>query len=266
MYNNTQEGDIKMENFVGINIKKVYIIVHKKEPKHFEFICPSRKWDGFVLITSGEGEATTPDGEKHTVRKNDLLLFRKGQKYSFYFEDECSYITSAYDISFDKKIEFPHPLPSLIRLTDNQAKRIHNMCDVWQSRKWNSYSLCRIQLLETYLDIMEKAFLASRYDKDITRAVSYIHDNFKNNFSGDEIAYFCSVSKSYLRAKFLKQTGLTITEYRDNLRINTAIEMLESQYFSITEIASELGYCDIYHFSKTFKRIKGISPQKYARQ
>lgn len=266
MYNNTQKVVLEMKTFVGIDIKNIYIIVHKNEDKLFKFQCPSRKWDGFVLITSGEGEVITHEGEVQTVKKNDLILFRKGHKYSFYFEDECSYITSAYDITFDNKVEFPYPIPSIITLSENSAKKIHNMCDIWQSRKWDSYSICRIKLIETYLDIMKKAYLASHYDRDITKAVSYIHDNFRNNFSGDEIAHFCSISKSYLRTKFLKQTGLTITEYRDKLRINASIEMLESQHFSITEIASELGYYDIYHFSKTFKRIKGISPQKYARQ
>ena len=59
---------------------------------------------------------------------------------------------------------------------------------------------------------------------------------------------------------------MTITQYRDNLRINVAKELLESGHFSVTEISIELGYCDIYHFSKIFKQIVGISPQKYIKE
>ena len=53
---------------------------------------------------------------------------------------------------------------------------------------------------------------------------------------------------------------MTLTGYRDNLRMENAEEMLKSKNFTITEIALELGYCDVYHFSKAYKKIKGIPP------
>jgi len=71
------------------------------------------------------------------------------------------------------------------------------------------------------------------------------------------------VSMSYLRTRFLKQTGQTIGKYRDSLRIAAAKEMLESKYFTVTEIANELGYCDVYHFSKVFSTYVGMSPTKW---
>ena len=63
--------------------------------------------------------------------------------------------------------------------------------------------------------------------------------------------------------KVFKANRADEISYRDNLRIIAAKEMLESGIFSATEIAAELGYCDIYHFSKVFKKYVGVSPTEY---
>ena len=42
--------------------------------------------------------------------------------------------------------------------------------------------------------------------------------------------------------------------------------MLLGEYGSITDIALSLGYANIYDFSRTFKRIAGISPKKYVQK
>lgn len=255
-----------MNHFTGVNIDRIYIIVHKKEQRNFSFYNPYRNFDGFVLITSGSGYAVTPDGKKQKIEKDDILILRKGDKYQIYFEEECSYITSGYDISFDDEKEFPVDIPYIIHCSANMVKSIYRLNDIWQSRKTSSYSLSRAYLIEMYMEFVDDISASFYGNNMVSDAITYIHDNFKTNFSGDDIAAYCSVSKSYLRAKFLKHTGTTIIKYRDNLRIAAAKELLDSNHFSITEIASELGYYDIYHFSKTFKKIMGISPQKYARQ
>ena len=266
MYNNTETEVIYTEQFTGINIGKIHIIAHKSEPPGFDFYNMSRKSDGFVFFTSGSGYAVTPDGNRQKIEKDDILLLNKNDRYELHFEGPCSYITSGYDIDFDENKSFCNHLPYVIRCSSNTVKKLFAICDIWQSRKWDSYSLSRINLIELYLTFIEKYLINPQNNTYISKAISYIHDNFKRNFSGDEIASFCSVSKSYLRSQFVCQTGMTVTEYRDNLRINTAKELLESKHFSITEIAAELGYCDIYHFSKAFKQITGTSPRTYIRE
>ena len=139
-----------MEEFTGIDIEKIYIIAHKREPEKFDFYNPCRKVDGFVLITSGEGYAVTPDGEKINISKDDILILRKNDNYELHFEDVCSYITSGYDLRFDDGKDFHITLPHVIKCPTNMIKKIISLCDIWQSKKWNSYSLCRIGLIEFY--------------------------------------------------------------------------------------------------------------------
>ena len=56
------------------------------------------------------------------------------------------------------------------------------------------------------------------------------------------------------------------TVYREKVRCEVARGMLISDIFTVTEIAEELGYCDIYHFSKEFKKQTGFSPSVYKKQ
>ena len=49
------------------------------------------------------------------------------------------------------------------------------------------------------------------------------------------------------------------------MKINYAKQMLRQGELNITEIAEQLGYDSIHHFSKQFKSITGMSPREYAK-
>ena len=246
-----------------IDISDIQIIVCKNEPSNFTYNCESRNWDGFSLVTQGSGEFISNKGEKISVSKGSLVLLRKGDSYKFKFDGTCGYITSGFDFSKSCFADI-EDLPSCIIASDRQMRNISEMADVWQRHSWDSFMICKIMLLSLYLEILQKV---TKYtdckDSDVRRALSFVHNNFKRNFSIEELSKYCALSPSYLRTKFYKNVGMTITDYRDNLRISSAKEMLKSGMFTIKEISEELGYCDVSHFSKTFSRTCGVTPGKY---
>jgi len=247
-----------MKEKFTLDITNIQIIVHKSEEKNFVFDNPKRAFDGFIMITSGNGFISDSNGIHHKISKGDMVITNLGDKYKIEFEEPCSYITSGLTIVTDKKL-----FPFIHRCNKKEYDEILKICDIWQSRSWDSYAKCRIKLMNFYINIIDENSLYKNVDTDIKNALEYIHRNFKKNFSGNDIASECSVSLSYLRGKFMKQTGMTVLQYRDSLRIAAAKEMLESGYFTASEIASELGYCDVYHFSKSFANQVGLSPRKW---
>ena len=79
-----------------------------------------------------------------------------------------------------------------------------------------------------------------------------------------EIADKCGVSECYFRRLFQEYSGESPINFRQRYRIEKAKQLLLSdEHYTVGEIAEMLGFSDIYHFSKTFKKLCGISPNKY---
>ncbi|MGN1121890.1 MAG: helix-turn-helix domain-containing protein, partial [Eubacteriales bacterium] len=77
------------------------------------------------------------------------------------------------------------------------------------------------------------------------------------------IASSAHLSPSYSSALFKESTGSSIIDYIINLRIAKACDMLKYSDRRISEIAESAGFCDIFYFSRMFKKHMGVSPAKY---
>ena len=79
-----------------------------------------------------------------------------------------------------------------------------------------------------------------------------------------EIASLCGVSECYFRRLFREYSGENPISFRQRHRVERAKQLLLSdEHDSIGEIAQELHFSDIYHFSKTFKKFCGVSPKQF---
>lgn len=72
-------------------------------------------------------------------------------------------------------------------------------------------------------------------------------------------------AEDYVRAAFRGITGKTPTEFLTDLRIRHACHLIDiyGGTLALSEIARECGYTDYVYFSKRFKKIMGVSPEKY---
>ena len=61
-------------------------------------------------------------------------------------------------------------------------------------------------------------------------------------------------------------TGMTLRQYIIDLRLRSAIELLQLGQLSISQIASTVGYLDLQSFSRMFKLKMGVSPTLYRDQ
>ena len=255
-----------MEEELKLDIGNIYIIVEKSDNKRFVYNCEQREWDGFVYLANGNGFFSDSKGRKFPIKDSSLILLNANEKYTFEIEAGYSYITSAFDWK-DTSPSVLSSMPKVLDCNPEQRTLIEYLCRRWQIHQCDSYMKCKISLLELYLGIVKSVLdISASSDSVVKRATEFIHNNFKRNFTSEEIAKYCSVSISHLRMKFRSSLNMSITDYRDSLRVNSAREMLSSHLFTPKETAYELGYCDIYHFTKTFKKLAGVSPAKFAKK
>ena len=106
-----------------------------------------------------------------------------------------------------------------------------------------------------YVPNSKKAILAP--------AVKYIYSNLSSHIKNDYLASLCQISTVYFRKLFFEVYNVSPINYIHKLKIEKAIEILKSDYTSITDIAISLGYNNVYEFSKDFKKHTGVSPSNY---
>lgn len=72
-----------------------------------------------------------------------------------------------------------------------------------------------------------------------------------------------NLEESYLRRVFKKENGKTVNEYIIYFRMQKAKDLLLMHKYKHTAIASMIGYEDAGYFSKSFKKVVGISPKEF---
>ncbi|MCT4542627.1 MAG: response regulator [Vallitalea sp.] len=97
----------------------------------------------------------------------------------------------------------------------------------------------------------------------IDDAISYIHINYNNDISLNDILDIVHMSKSYFSKVFKQVTNKTFTCYLKELRIEKAKKMLINTDENIYFIGQKVGYNNEKYFRKIFKEVTGMQPKKY---
>ncbi|RSL31455.1 AraC family transcriptional regulator [Salibacterium salarium] len=97
----------------------------------------------------------------------------------------------------------------------------------------------------------------------VYQAIELINKFYSDDISIYFIAEQLNITHSYLSQKFTKEMGISPRKYLITYRIKKAKEMLSAGAKPVYLIASDVGYLDVKHFSKTFKKETGLSPLQY---
>ena len=90
-----------------------------------------------------------------------------------------------------------------------------------------------------------------------------IHDRFTETLTVTEIAQTVGAHPVYLVRAFRKHYRLTIGEYLRKLRVEFACRQMSLTDAQLSHIAAAAGFYDQSHFTRTFKRLTGMTPTEY---
>jgi AraC-like DNA-binding protein len=80
-----------------------------------------------------------------------------------------------------------------------------------------------------------------------------------------QLAALTNLTRAHFSVEFRKALGLSPRRYIQQRRMERALHLLRSTDQTVGDIGRALGFCDGFHFSKTFKRQNGVSPTDYRR-
>ncbi len=123
---------------------------------------------------------------------------------------------------------------------------------------------CFYIFMSKLIETKDQGITTSNYsDLYLENAKDYIMQNYLNPLSVQTLADFIGIERSYLYRIFKINLGMSPLQYINSFRITKACELIKSTNLSIEEVAKSVGYDNISHFYKNFKKYTNITPNQY---
>lgn len=119
------------------------------------------------------------------------------------------------------------------------------------------------EMLEYYTREMARLQKTAARSRPITQAMDYIYNHLHQPIRVPDIAAALGLNASYLSTLFRRETGMTITGYIRQRRLEAAGNMLRYSDYSYGEIAAYLAFSNQSHFIRVFKAHTGYTPREY---
>lgn len=147
---------------------------------------------------------------------------------------------------------------SLADLTVYLIQRIYNKLAAMHVERHFSHEIRRSYKSTSYIDGQ-----SHHPDEDIMQTQVWLQDNFNKNIVLSDVAKQFEMSVRSFNRRFKDATGATPLHYLQQVRIETAKDLLKTSNLTIHEISEQVGYQDLAHFNKLFKRLLNTSPNQY---
>lgn len=136
--------------------------------------------------------------------------------------------------------------------------------DYWPCRS-------RSYLIEI-LFLLQKIYLSPDRSKEIIlnsnsdlmgKVLLYLHSNYAKKITIEELSRAFNLNRTTLNVKFRDELGMTVINYLIELRIQLACMILSDTLIPVAEIAERVGFADVTHFNRTFRKLMGHTPSEY---
>ena len=108
-----------------------------------------------------------------------------------------------------------------------------------------------------------KLHTSDKYSPMTNKCIKRIIEKLPDKITLDDLAGDLHISAKYLSALFNKETGMSITDFMQNIRISEAKKLLANTDLSYLEISNMLNFCSQSYFNNLFKKKEGMTPKEY---
>ncbi len=281
----------KLENL--INISKIVTIHHFEFDKNFKTQGEAHDfWE--LVFAEKESIVCTADGKEITLAQGEVLFHKPCEFHTLSANGKTaptvlifSFVCKSNAMGFfeNKKIPLDDTLSNLICFIFEEGKKTfdirHSNPNLKKMVLLPNATLGGEQLIKNYLEIFlinllrlqtetesgNETFLPRKElsAKPVKEVIRILKNNLYTTLSIDEICKQSAYGRAYLFRVFKASTGKSIIEYFTYLKIEKAKQLLRENELSVKEIAEKLCFNEPNYFTKTFKRITGLTPTAYKR-
>ena len=257
-----------------LQVDDVYTFFYQEKEQGFLFPGESHPMAELTYVDQGSLHSVA-EGQDLLLKQGDLVIYGPGQWHMQYADIGVAprYVTISFasrgnqlNALLNRKFTAPQKAVTLLQ----NMLREQETTDALSG----DIILCQLNLLlllllrETTAPTGGKLQTANAVHSEneiIRQAQQFISSHIREKLSVPLVARQVDVSPSYLTALFHKNLQISPGEYIRRIKLQESKQMIRENNLNFTEIAAELQYSTVHHFSRQFKEKFGITPTEYAK-
>jgi len=257
-----------------LRVEGIYTFFYQEKEQGFLFPGESHPMSELTYVDQGALHSVA-EGQDLVLKQGDLVIYGPGQWHMQYADIGVAprFVTLSFDVNgvelaplLNRKFTAPQNAVTVLQTMLREQERM----DVYS----NDIILSQLNLLLLLLlreaaapkgGKLQTSNAIHSENEIIRQAQQYISSHIREKLSVPLVARQVDVSPSYLTALFHKNLQISPGEYIRRIKLQESKQMIRENNLNFTEIAAELQYSTVHHFSRQFKEKFGITPTEYAK-
>lgn len=273
-----------------ISIHRIITMYYFEFGKDYVFNGEWHDFWEFLYVDKGEVQVTVDDATH--LLKQGTIIFHKPNEYHSFFAAKGK-APNLIVMSFDcRSRAMKHFADQVIHLEDEERNLLAQIIKegaqaftfpfAYPLERREQAPIGSEQLVKCYLETflirllrkknsfqstigLSSAAKEKNSDELTRKIIVYMEGKLGGTLSLDEISHDLFISKTKIKDEFKKNTDHTVMEYFAKMKIDRAKVIIREENSNFTEISQQLGFNSVHYFSKSFKKMTGMTPSEYAR-
>lgn len=252
---------------------------------------PSKTYDCRFLYTFKGSATLHMAGKDYHLQKGALVIFQPNTEYiispaasvtlavfDFDYTQDYNH-TSDYLVPCSPAVFRPELAHAQISFADAPAlnqpffrpnvkfleSEISEIIKEFQVKKIFFREKNSVQFKNLLIDLIRHQQLGNIHNDTVLQVIQYIDRHPTGRISNAQIGLDLNYNPNYLNKLMIQHTGMTLHQYVLQNRLDYAMTLLHTTDRSVNDIALELGFHSLSHFSNYFKKETGTTPVLYRR-
>ena len=262
-------ADILENNAKSLHFEKIYTFLYQECTHNFYFRGEKHLPYELVYVDRGRMHNLV-GGQDILLDQQDIMIIDSNDWHMQYSDVSVSFLTVSFWLTdtglssiTNKAIKLTPKLKSILKKMLSQSQ-VGPYGDDYIS---SLLKILLIELLQSSAPAVTSPIPSESESENqiVDRAIRIISQNVQKKLTLDELAAQIHISVPYLYKLFQEYLGTSPGKYIARIRIEECKMLLREGRLSMGQIASDMGFSSLQHFSRQFHTICGMTPSQYVR-
>ncbi len=258
----------------SIRIDELLAYYYVVKSPHYQFRGEVHPYFELTFVDQGELE-TEVDGQIFNLKVNDCLFYGPGQFHTQEITSDhpCSYLTCVFEIKGIDKNALINQVFHCSREEIYLIQQFVNYSEL-ENKYQNDLLITSLESflvkIQSHIDPSSSKNISpvnqNYEDSLLDEIVQYINQHLYNSLPIDHLCEHFAISRSTLQNLFKSHMKITPKAYINNEKLKLSRLLIRDGKYSVTQVASLLGFNSIHYFSRKFTHRFHITPSEYAKK